>query len=74
MEAIKKKLALLKEERDVANDKTEEAEQAKKEAEAKLEDVSVCVCVCVRAHVRGGGWVLVCMLIHVHNARLHDLC
>ena len=41
MEAIKKKLAALKEERDAANDRADEAELAKKEVAAQLEEVSV---------------------------------
>ena len=52
MESIKKKLSALKEERDVANDRADDAEAAKKIAEDSLAQVSgvhacVCVCVCV---------------------------
>ena len=41
MEQIKKKLASLKQERDDAVDKAEEAERERKEAEARAEAVSV---------------------------------
>lgn len=40
MEAIKKKLAALKDEKEAAIERAEEAEQQKKEAEAKNEQVS----------------------------------
>ena len=39
MEAIKKKMATLKEERDQAIEKSEESELRKKEAEAKVDEV-----------------------------------
>ena len=40
MEAIKKKLAALKEEKEAAIERAEEAEQQRKESEAKFEQVS----------------------------------
>ena len=49
MEAIKKKLAALKEEKETAIERAEEAEMQKKEVEARLQAVCVCVCVCVCA-------------------------
>lgn len=55
MEAIKKKLATLKEEKENALEKAEDAETRRKEAEARAEAVSVC------GWVQGGrrkvGWV-----------------
>lgn len=41
MEAIKKKLASLKEEKEIALERAEEAEREKKEAEAKVDAVSL---------------------------------
>lgn len=42
MEAIKKKLAILKEEKEAAVEKAEEAERQKKDAQARAEAVSNC--------------------------------
>lgn len=44
MEAVKKKLATLKEEKEVAVERAEEAEKAKKEAEDRAEQVRVFDC------------------------------
>ena len=41
MEAIKKKLTALKEEKEVAIERADEAEQQRKDAEAKLDAVSL---------------------------------
>ena len=43
MEAIKKKLSSLKEEKEIAVEKAEEAEQSKKAAEARADAVSATV-------------------------------
>ncbi len=41
MDQIKKKMNLLKEEREAAQEKADDAEASKKEAEAKLDEVSM---------------------------------
>ena len=46
MEGIKKKLSALKEEKEEAIEKAEEADRLRKEAEAKFDAVCVCVFVC----------------------------
>lgn len=48
MEAIKKKLSSLKEEKEAALERAEDADREKKEAEAKAEAVSLVFTVCYR--------------------------
>ena len=54
MEAIKKKLAILKEEKEAAVEKAEEAERQKKDAQSRAEAVSDCFAKW-EGCVRGGG-------------------
>ena len=50
MDGIKKKITVLKEEKDAALEKAEEAVQQRKEAEEKCEAVSVYVCMQSHSH------------------------
>ena len=52
MEAVKKKLAQLKDEKEVAIERAEEAEKAKKEAEERADQVRERVLITAHVHFR----------------------
>ena len=64
MEAIKKKLAILKEEKEAAVEKAEEAERQKKDAQARAEAVSDCL---GWGGGGGGGGIIITQHLHLRG-------